>query len=189
MQKQPLFSRAVAGLALLALAAACDSPTRPSRAQTEASQIGTETSPNRVDLTGTYTLTLSASSRCPSELPEAMRTRTYGATVAQVGDSLMVTLPAVFPPFGNTRFGPDNKFTGVFGGNNDVKFQFQFEEWFLEGLVAEFAAYGWMTATISPNGLSGLWDGYMRGIVTNEDGRDDRIVTCTAPDHAVVFSR
>jgi hypothetical protein len=189
IQKGSFLSRAVVGLALCALAAACDSPTEPSRNRIESSQNRTEPGQNRLDLTGTYTLTLSASSRCPLELPEAMRTRTYTVTIAQVGGSLMVTLPSIFPPWDNRTFGVDNRFTGVFGENNDVIFQLQFEEWFLEGLVTEFSAYGRMTATISPTGLSGFWDGYMRGIVTNEDGRGNRVVLCTAPDHGAMFSR
>jgi len=189
IQNLSFFSRAVAGLVLFALAAACESPTQPTRNRTEPGLNGTEPSRNWPDLTGTYTLTLSASTRCPLELPEAMRARTYTATIAQVGGSVTVTLPSVFPPFGITTFGPDNRFAGVFGENNDVTFQFQFEEWFREEPVTEFAAYGRVTGTISPSGLSGFWDGYMRGVVTNEDGRSHRLIECTAPDHGVMFSR
>jgi hypothetical protein len=189
MQTVSFFSRAVAGLVLFALVAACDSPTVPSRNGTDPSVIRTEPSRTSPDLTGTYTLTLSASTRCPLELPEAMRARTYTATIAQVGGSVTVTLPSVFPPFGIRTFGPDNRFTGVFGENNDVTFQFQFEEWFREEPVTEFAAYGRVTGTISPCGLSGFWDGYMRGVVTNEDGRSHWLIECTAPDHGVTFSR
>lgn len=189
MPSRSLFSKLVAGLSLFALAAACNSPTAPNRNGNEPGQNRTEASRNWPDLTGAYTLTLSASSRCPSELPEAIRTRMYAATITQVGGSLMVTLPSIFPPWDNRTFGADNRFTGVIGQNNDVTFQLQFEEWFLEGLVTDFAAYGTVTATISPSGLSGSWEGYMRGIVTNEDGRGNRIVTCTAPDHGVRFSR
>jgi hypothetical protein len=186
MRKRSYFSRALAGLVLVALPVACDSPTAPNR---NAPATRTEVSQNGLDLTGTYTLTLSASSQCGPELPRLMRTRTYAAVITQAGGSLVVKLPAIFPPWDNKTFGVDNRFTGVFGGNNDVIFQMQFEEWFAEEPVGDFAAYGRITATISPSGLSGLWDGYMRGIVTNEDGRGNRAVTCTAPDHGVTFSR
>ena len=189
MQKPSFLSRAVAGLVLFGLVGACHSPTRPSRNGTDPSLNRPVSSRNWPDLTGTYTLTLSASTRCPLELPESMRARTYTATIAQVGGSVTVTLPSVFPPFGIRTFGPDNRFTGVFGENNDVIFQFQFEEWFREEPVTEFAAYGGMTGTISRSGLSGFWDGYMRGLVTNEDGRSHRVIECTAPDHGVTFSR
>ena len=186
MQKLSFFSRAVSGLVLIGLVAACHSPTQPSRNH---GLNRPESSRNWPDLTGTYALTLSASTRCPLELPEAMRARTYRATIAQVGGSLTVTLPSVFPPFGNRTFGPDNRFTGVFGENNDVIFQFQFEEWFREEPVTEFAAYGGITGTISPSGLSGFWGGYMRGLVTNEDRRGHRVIECTAPDHGAMFSK
>jgi hypothetical protein len=182
MQKPTFFSRTVAGVIVLALVAACGSPTEPSGTPAAAS-------PNRPDLTGTYTLTLSASSSCQLDLPDAMRTRTYAATIAQVGGGLTVKLPSIFPPWDNRTFGVDNRFTGVFGENNDVTFQLQFEEWHLEGPVTDFAAFGRMTATISPSGLSGRWDGYIRGLVNNEGGPGSRVVKCEAADHGVVFSR
>ena len=67
LQKPSFFSGAAAGLVLFALAAACDSPTAPSRNPIEPSQNQTEPSRNWPDLTETYTLTLSASPRCPRE--------------------------------------------------------------------------------------------------------------------------
>lgn len=182
-----LLRGASVGLVLAVLAAGCDSPTQPGPLQPEGSGSPTEPTGNQPDLSGTYTLTLSASSRCRSQLPEAMWTRTYRAEIAQAGGSLLVTLPSIFPGWDNRNFGVDNTFTGVFGDGSEITFHFQFEEWVLEGSVEEFAAYGTMTATISPTGLSGLWDGYMRGIVTNEDGT--RAIQCTATDHGAMFSR
>ena len=137
-----------------------------------------------IDLGGEYTLTLSASTRCGPELPEGLRSRTYGATVTQEGASLRVTLqsPSIFPGWN------DDRFTGVFDETNDVIFDFSFDEW-LTGPVTEFSAFGRMTATISGGGLSGFLDGDLVALVTNEDGRGNRRVTCTAPDHGVVFSR
>jgi len=137
-----------------------------------------------IDVSGTYTLTLSASSRCSLELPEAMRTRSYTAAIDQEGGSLMVRLfsPSIYPGWNNDRF------PGVFGETNDLIFQLAFDEW-LSGPVTEFSALGRMTGTISAGGLSGSLDGDMRAIVTNEDGRGNRVVTCTAPDHVAVFSR
>ena len=69
----------------------------------------------------------------------------------------------------------------AFGETNDVIFQLALEDWWVEG--------GRMTATIVEEGLSGSLDGVMRAIVRNEDGRGNRAITCTAPDHGVVFSR
>jgi len=118
-----------------------------------------------------------------------MRTRTYIATIAQAGGSLEVMLPSIFPPWGDEAWGIDNSFRGVLGEDNVLTFQLQFEEWFPDGLAGTFRAYGRGTATISPGGLSGFWDGYMLGTVANGDGRGTRSVTCTAPDQGVVFSR
>jgi hypothetical protein len=194
MQKRSLFSRAVAGLVLFALAAACDSPTGPSRNGTEPSQTVDPvagSNETRLGLTGTYTLTLSASSRCPLELPEAMRTRRYPATIAHVDRrSLLVTVhsPQNYPGIWNDI----GRFTGVFGENDDVIFQrFAFEEWFPEEPFSQFVASGQATATISEGGLSGFLDGDMSGSLPNEDGGvfATRSVTCIAPDHGVVFSR
>lgn len=129
-----------------------------------------------IDLTGIYTLTLSASSRCRSELPEAMRTRTYTATIGQEGASLMVTLegPSVYS-------GWNDKFAGSFGENNDITFQLNLAE------VIEAVPTGRITVTISAGGLSGFLDGDMTAEVTDQGGF--RRVTCTAPDHGVKFSR
>jgi hypothetical protein len=56
-------------------------------------------------------------------------------------------------------------------------------------VVTDFAAFGRMTTRISPSGLSGVWNGVLRGLADNEDGRGNRVVTCTAQDHGVVLSR
>ena len=188
-QKLSFCSRAVAGLVLVALAAACDSPTGPSRNGTEPSRNPpTEASQTRLDLSGTYTLMLSASSRCRLELPETMRTRAYPATIVQMDRSLLVTvhsplnLPGIWNDIG--------RFTGVIGENDDVVFQrFGFEEWWPEERGSEFSASGGVTATISAGALSGFLDGHMRGSIPNEDGRGSRSITCTAPDHGARFSR
>lgn len=136
-----------------------------------------------IDIGGSYTLTLSASSRC-HEFPDALRTRTYSATIAQEGASLMVTVqsPSIYPGWNNDRF------TGIIGETNDVIFDLSFDEWPM-GPVTEFSAFGRMTGTISAGRLSGFLDGDMAALVTNEGGRGNRRVTCTAPDHGVLFSR
>ena len=75
------------------------------------------------------------------------------------------------------------------GAEEPHLFHVQFEEWLFNGAVTDFCAYGSLTATISPSGLSGLFGGDMRGVVINEDGPGDRVVTCRAPEHGVTFSR
>lgn len=185
MQVRSLFSRAVAGLVLFTLAAACNSPTAPSRSPTQPSENGTQPSQNRPDLTGTYALTVSASSRCRLELPEEFRTQTYPATIGQGDGSLVITVHhSRFPGWDIGRF------TGVFGETNDVIFQLALEDWFAGAeYQAEYHASGRMTGAIAEEGLSGILDGVVEAIVANEDGRGNRVVTCTAPDHGVVFSR
>jgi hypothetical protein len=194
-QKRLFYSRAVAGLVVIALAAACDSPTRPSRnpiepsqSQTEPSRDGPLPSPptgDWPDVSGTYTLTVSASSRCASELPEAARTRTFTVTIAQTGGALVVTR---VPSFMSVWM--EWIFKGELDETNDVIFQLSIEDWgLLAQAIEDFYATGSLTATISAGGLSGLLDGYIRGFLANEDGRGYRDVTCTAPDHSVVFSR
>jgi hypothetical protein len=136
------------------------------------------------DFSGSYTLVLSASSSCRLQLPEDLRTRTYSAEIAQVDDSLTVTLQYPSP----LSWGQPNMFTGWFDTSNNVIFQLGAEEWWLDG-GAEFHAHGRMTGTIVGEGLSGFLDGEMEAIVSNEGGRGNRRITCTAPDHGVVFSR
>jgi hypothetical protein len=127
-------------------------------------------------------MTVTASSRCASELPEAMRSsRTYTATIAQVGDTLVVTMS-------KSPLWLDHSFTGVFGEADDVVFQLYFEELVGAGPVSIFFAKGRMTATISDGGLSGFLDGDITGSLPNEEGRGSYSARCTAPDHGVVLS-
>jgi hypothetical protein len=80
--------------------------------------------------------------------------------------------------------------SGVFGETNVVIFQLALEDWFAGAeYQAEYHASGRMTGTIVEERLSGILDGVVVAIVPNEDGRGNRVVTCTAPDHGVVFSR
>jgi hypothetical protein len=171
MQKRSVFMRAAGALILVALTATCGSPTAPSGNPIEPSQSRPEPSRNWPNLSGTYTLTLSASSRCASDLPEAVRTRAYTATIAQTGGALTVRLSG---PGGLVW----DWFPGAVGENGAVEFQlFIWED--LSGPAVEFVAQGNMTATLSAGGLSGLLDGrlYANG------------ATCTAPDHGLVLSR
>jgi hypothetical protein len=185
LHNRSLLSRAVAGLVLSTLVAACNSPTGPSRNATEPGQDGREPSQNRLDLTGTYALTLSASSRCRLELPEDFRTQTYPATIGQRDGSLVVSVHHSRLPGWDI-----GGFTGVFGETTNVIFQMALEDWFAGAeYPAEYHASGRMTGAIVQAGLSGILDGVVEAIVPNADGRGNRVVTCTAPDHGVVFSR
>jgi hypothetical protein len=135
-----------------------------------------------IDIGGSYTLTLSASSRCRQELPEVVRTRTYTATIAQVDGSLTLTAHGPVPYSGGNG-------KGVFGEANEVLLEIALEEWFPPAPAGGYAAGGRMTIRISAGGLAGFLDGDTKAIVSNEGDRGTGWVTCTAPDHAVVFSR
>jgi hypothetical protein len=137
-----------------------------------------------INLRGTYTMTLTASSGCRLELPEPVRTRTYSATVDQQDESLTVTLPE-----GLAMPGFATRFTGVFDEANDVTFELHVEEWWLQQPATEFHASGRMRVRLVEAGLTGFLDGEMEAIVTNEGGRGNRIVTCSAPDHGAAFLR
>jgi hypothetical protein len=119
------------------------------------------------------------------ELPQEFRTHTYPATIRQGDGTLVITVHhSRFPGWDIGRF------TGMVGETNDVIFQVALEDW-LAGAEhqAEYHTSGRMTAAIVEEGLSGILDGAVEAIVPNEDGRGSRIITCTAPDHGVVFSR
>jgi hypothetical protein len=184
MQHRSFFSKGVAGLVLFTLAA-CNSATAPSRNGNEPSLIRAEPSRNWPDLTGTYTLTLSTSSRCRLELPEEFRTQTYPATISQGDGSLAVTVHHSRLPGWDI-----GRFTGVLGETTDVTVQLALEDWFAGAeYQAQYDASGRMTGAIVEEGLSGILDGAVEAIVPNEDGRGNRVVTCTAPDHGAVFLR
>lgn len=123
--KPPLPSRTVAGLIVVALSAACDSPTQPSGPEPGR----TDPSGARADLGGTDTLILSTSSGCRLDLPEDLRSRTYTATIVQEGNSLTVMVQYPSPH----SWGQPDRFTGRVGGTNEVVFQLGVEEWWLGG--------------------------------------------------------
>ena len=138
-----------------------------------------------ININGSYTLTLSPSSRCRSELPEAMQTRTYGATIEQVNGSLTVRL------HDNSQnhslvWGYDG-FFGTFG-ETDVIFDVKGIEEMFNGPVPTFTASGIARASISGGHLSGFLDGTM-AVQVREGANGIREIACTASDHSVVFSR
>jgi hypothetical protein len=64
----------------------------------------------RLDISGAYTLTLTADPNCSSGLPEPLRTRSYGAVLTQVGPQVNVTLTGA--SFAISRRGGGDHFTG-----------------------------------------------------------------------------
>jgi hypothetical protein len=148
MQKRSVFMRAAGALVLVALTAACDSPTAPIGNPIEPSQSRPEPRRNWPDVSGTCTMTLTVSNRCQLEFPEAMRTRAYTATITQEHGSLTVRLQ------GRDTLAWDS-FPGTVGENDEVVFRLFIWEW-LDGPVVEFVASGGLRATISASGLPGV---------------------------------
>ena len=64
----------------------------------------------RLDISGSYILTITADPNCSSGLPEQLRTRTYGAVLTQVGAQVNVTLTGA--SFAISRRGGGDHFTG-----------------------------------------------------------------------------
>jgi hypothetical protein len=167
--------RAVAALVLFTPAAACNSATGPSR----------------LGLVGTYTLTLSASNRCRSELPEDLREQTYPGTISQSGPSLVVTVH-----HDRIRGWDVGRLVGVFGEPSEIMGQMGVEDWYAGaestwyGSGPEELGYrvsGRMTGATVEEGLSGMLDGLIEASVSNDRG--SQVFRCTASDHGVRFSR
>ena len=77
----------------------------------------------RIDLVGTYTLTVSAegtSGPCVPGFPEPLKRRIYTATVEQTGSDLSVSLSGV--DFVIARDGSGNSFRGVVAATGEVRF-------------------------------------------------------------------
>ena len=64
----------------------------------------------RLDISGSYTLTVTADPNCGSGLPEQLRTRSYRAVLTQVGPQVNVTLTGA--SFAISRRGGGDHFTG-----------------------------------------------------------------------------
>ena len=133
-------------------------------------------------LSGDYTATVSTSSRCWSDLPPDARARTYDATVVQLNDSVTVTLRGIFQEIVTT-------FTGTLGATNDLVFDLNFEDSWPPAPFIDFSASGRVTVAMVETGLAGFLEGETEAVVRDEGGRGSRVITCTAPDHAVMFSR
>jgi hypothetical protein len=185
-------SRVVGVLVLFTLAGACNSATGPSPVpppQQPPTQQPPAATP-QVVLAGMHTLTISASSRCRSEMREIFPTRTYPATISHEDGSLVVTVH-----YPDMR-GWVDKFTVVPGEASDVTFRMQLSDWWPIEYEAHGRMTGRMTGATVEEGLSGILDGFIETFVLNEDGTfaldadgRPRWVRCTASDHVVLFSR
>jgi len=143
----------------------------------------------RVDIAGTYTLTISAAKKCgvglgPDHLPEEARVRTYAAVVQQDGPTLAITLTS----------------GSLVGGQTGLR------GWIEPGrVVFDLVSLGWGphliedrlpqsrlfrmdgVGVIAPqtNGLAGRFGGTL--LVVDPSG-PTVIATCTSPDHGFTLT-
>lgn len=145
------------------------------------------------DLSGTYTLTISASASCRADLPEGARTRTYVAIAAQRGASVRVRLDASnflesdsqFHNFFDGEVGQTPAFTLYEQADADLPFPGVAEE-LTPTLI--FVPTGRVVTRLSPSGLFGALVGAIS--VRERTGDSLRtIASCSAADHQFVLAR
>ena len=157
---------------------------------------------SRADVTGTYTLTITADASCSATLPPETRSRTYAAVVTQLGPQLDVTLTG--PTFALNKGGKGRQFRGrvepgqvVFTLNPyDSYYYFYGVNYYAD--IAEqlttslyLVISGSVVASISTSGLSGSLDGSFLTFT-----RDLRLsplpnpaATCRSASHQFALSR
>jgi hypothetical protein len=139
----------------------------------------------RADVSGTYTLTITAANHCGTglgegNLPEEARVRTYTATVRQDGPRLYVTLSGD---------------AGGFDGKVESGYLVFNLAWYdgeapyvVERLTAStiLTVYGSATVTGSANRFAGTFDGRLR---VSEGVWSDTIAACNSTSHQFVLAR
>jgi hypothetical protein len=132
------------------------------------------TSRPRIDLSGTYTLTVSAEDTisCVPGFPEALKRRTYTATVEQTGADLRVSLSGA--DFLIARDGSGNSFRGVAAATGEATFSIRpATVWDYDGPdVVErlsdgtaLCVAGSIIARSTPTGISGTVDQSRSGTI------------------------
>jgi hypothetical protein len=148
----------------------------------------------RDQISGTYTLTVSAAAQCA--LPQETRSRTYRAVVGQDGPRLTITLEDsnFFVRSGITY----NSFPGTVEPDRVIFRPGQFDAYYnylpdvLEQLATTtFFAFGGLAATtVSPTGLSGTLDGTLETLQTSATpGRFETVDSCRSTGHRFALSR
>jgi hypothetical protein len=151
----------------------------------------------RQDLSGTYTLTVTAAPECGAQLPDIARRRTYTAVLRQDGPRLDVTLEGAKFFLQGSR--PLNTFRGTVDPNG-VAFQLTeiYEDFYyfyypdvLEELdpTTFLGVAGTVTATTSSSGSSGTLNGPVETLRHAPFGRLERIASCRSSGHQFVLSR
>jgi hypothetical protein len=150
----------------------------------------------RENLSGVYTLTLTAAPDCSSALPDEARTRTYTATVTQTASRLSVTLG------GATFFTGFGQRANTFVGTTDVErvtfslFSHYDDGWYYyyPSVIEQIAPQlflvpaGSVMGTISTSGISGRLDGVIE-LREATGSRLAAVATCRSSDHRFVLVR
>lgn len=154
----------------------------------------------RADVAGPYTLTITAAAECADTLPEAARSRTYSASLAQNGPVVTASLTgASFVLLRSTR---GNRFQGTVEGDR-VTFSLTPYDWYYKGygqpyadLVEELvpgSVYlvidGTATVVVGSSRLTGTLDGSFQVFDGDPRWGPRRTARCRADNHDIVFSR
>jgi hypothetical protein len=152
----------------------------------------------RVDVSGTYTLTLTAADDCAvglgeGHLPEEARVRRYTAVVTQAGPALSVELSGFTPDSSS-----DNGFKGRVEPERLV-FDLNWAPWDLERpRIAEILTTGEVldvsgtaTTTVSTNGSVGTLAGYLAvfPVGVSPTAGVEAVAYCYSTAHRFVFTR
>jgi hypothetical protein len=152
----------------------------------------------RADVTGTYTLSITAAPECRGVLPPEAAARTYRANVVSAGtDSLSVALE-------NSRFFVErsrtfNRFNG-FPNPNGASFYLTGPDDFYytsygPDVVEQisdttlFTMSGYVVITASPGGFGGTLAGLLEVVQGTDPGRLQRIASCRSSRHEFVLTR
>jgi hypothetical protein len=149
----------------------------------------------RPNVSGTYTLTISAADECgvglgEGRLPDEARVRKYPAVVTQTGPALKIDLS------GAALLGDPSDPTGrLYGKLEPGRALFKLYIWSPwdsnSDVIAEqlttgiFEPVGTVVAAISNEGLAGTLDGSLMVVVSGSP----RIARCSSPQHRFVLSR
>jgi hypothetical protein len=153
------------------------------------------------DLSGEWTLTVSASPSCANALPPEAQSRQYNATLTQVGVRVTVdfsspTMAAILDPAVEVGTLIDSTLSfwiiGNTGGIVDVGIVWDYPEWvdrLSDGTIV--APYGLVNATLSGSEIRGSMNGAFE-YWKNFDGsfiQGPPAAICRAPDHGFILRR
>jgi hypothetical protein len=151
----------------------------------------------RADVSGTYTLKVTAAAECSSALPAEARSRTYTAVISQDGPQLTVTLEG--STFFESAYLKHNRFAGtvvpthitVHLGSGSIGYYGFNPPDVLERLsdTSLFTVSGWAPLTASANPLSNSLHGTIEMLEAGPSWPFERIAACGPAWHQFVLAR